>query len=94
MFFGRKKNLDGSFPVADGQVFGDVSVLVVDAFHAALVQVVLAQGHHHDVAGGGGLTAVDTAMYKKFFIVASFYTAETVPILVHLCHRQLRAAIY
>ena len=36
--FGRKKFvLDGSFPVADGQVFGDVSVLVVDALQAALV---------------------------------------------------------
>jgi hypothetical protein len=60
-----KKSLDGSFPVADGQVFRDVSVLMVDALHAALVKVVLAQGHHHDVAGRGGFTAVDTGRNKR-----------------------------
>ena len=60
----KKFVLNGSFPVADGQVFGNVSVLVVDALHAALVKLVLTQGHHHDVAGGGGLAAVDTGRSK------------------------------
>ena len=65
-FWQKKKFvLDGSFPVADGQVFGNVSVLVVDALHAALVELVLTQGHHHDVAGRGGLAAVDTGRSKQ-----------------------------
>jgi hypothetical protein len=42
------------------QVLGNISVLLGNALQASLVQLVLAQGHHHNVAGGGGLAAVDT----------------------------------
>ena len=52
-------NLDGSFSVADCQVFRHVTVGVWDTLHTAFIYRILIQRHHHNVTSRGWLPTVD-----------------------------------
>ena len=51
--------LDGSFSVADCQIFRHITVGVWDALHTAFIYRVLVQRHHHNVTSWGWLPTVD-----------------------------------